>query len=54
MELGSRFLGFLLQHFGGMVPLAVAGYNAGEAAVDRWLRERGNLELDEFLETVNP
>jgi len=52
LELGSRFLGFLLQHFGGAVPLAIAGYNAGEGAVDRWLRERGDLELDEFLETI--
>jgi soluble lytic murein transglycosylase len=52
LEVGSRFLAFLLDHFGGALPLAIAGYNAGEGAVDRWLRERGNLELDEFLETI--
>jgi soluble lytic murein transglycosylase len=52
LEVGSRFLAFLLEHFGGALPLAIAGYNAGEAAVDRWLRERGNLELDEFFETI--
>jgi len=52
LEVGSRFLAFLLDHFNGALPLSIAGYNAGEAAVDRWLRERGTLELDEFLETI--
>ncbi len=52
VALGSRFLGFLVRRYGGAAPLAIAGYNAGEAAVDRWLRERGDLELDEFLETI--
>ena len=33
-------------------PLAIAGYNAGEAAVDRWLGERGDLAMDEFMETI--
>ena len=35
-----------------MAPLAISSYNAGEGAVDRWLRERGELELDEFMETI--
>ena len=52
LEVGSRFLAFLLEHFSGALPLAIAGYNAGEGAVDRWLRERGTMELDEFLETI--
>jgi len=52
LELGSKFLGFLLEHFSGATPLAISGYNAGEAAVDRWLGERGNLPLDEFMETI--
>ena len=34
-----------------MVP-AIAAYNAGEGAVGRWLRERGHLPLDEFLEAI--
>jgi hypothetical protein len=34
------------------VPLVVSGYNAGEGGVDRWLRERGDLDLDEFIETI--
>jgi soluble lytic murein transglycosylase len=52
VELGSKYLGFLLERYGGMAPLAIASYNGGEGAVDRWLRERGELELDEFLETI--
>jgi soluble lytic murein transglycosylase len=52
VELGARFLGFLWKHFGGTAPLAIAGYNAGEAAVEHWLGERGDLDMDEFMETI--
>jgi soluble lytic murein transglycosylase len=52
IALGSKFLGFLLNHFNRAIPLAIPGYNAGEAAVDRWLAERGERPLDEFIETI--
>jgi soluble lytic murein transglycosylase len=52
VEIGSRFLGFLWKHFNTVPPLTIAGYNAGEAAVDKWLGERGNLAMDEFMETI--
>jgi soluble lytic murein transglycosylase len=52
LQIGARFLQFQLERYGGLAPLAIAGYNAGEAAVDRWLRERGDVEMDEFLETI--
>jgi soluble lytic murein transglycosylase len=52
LEVGSKFLAFLLEHYDGAVPLVISGYNAGEGGVDRWLRERGDLELDEFIETI--
>jgi soluble lytic murein transglycosylase len=52
VEIGSHFLAFLLEHYDGAVPLVISGYNAGEGGVDRWLRDRGNLELDEFIETI--
>jgi soluble lytic murein transglycosylase len=52
VELGSRFLGFLWKHFTQAAPLTIAGYNAGEAAVERWLGERGDLAMDEFIETI--
>lgn len=50
--LGSRFLGHLLEHFGRAVPLAIPGYNAGEVAVERWLKDRGHRPLDEFVELI--
>jgi soluble lytic murein transglycosylase len=52
IELGARFLSFLWKRFDTAAPLAIAGYNAGEAAVDRWLTERGELDMDEFMETI--
>jgi len=52
LEYGSRFLGFLWTHFAKNAALSIAGYNAGEGAVDKWLAERGSLPLDEFVETI--
>jgi soluble lytic murein transglycosylase len=52
VEIGSRFLGFLWQYFSATPPLTIAGYNAGEGAVQRWLGERGDLAMDEFMETI--
>jgi soluble lytic murein transglycosylase len=53
LEIGSRFLAFLLKRYGGAVPLAIAGYNAGEGAVDRWVNEHArDMALDEFLESI--
>jgi soluble lytic murein transglycosylase len=52
VELGSRFLGFLWKRFNSTPPLTIAGYNAGEAAVERWLSDRGSLAMDEFMETI--
>src|SRR5712691_206124 len=36
IEGGARYLRFLLDHFDGDVNLALAGYNAGEGAVERY------------------
>jgi soluble lytic murein transglycosylase len=52
LELGSKLLSFLLDRYHRKEPLVIASYNAGEGAVDRWLGERGDLPLDEFLETI--
>ena len=52
VQLGSRFLAFLWKRFSEAPPLAIAGYNAGEGAVDRWLADRGDLDMDEFMETI--
>lgn len=52
IRLGSRFLGRLLKGFGDHPALAIAGYNAGGGSVRRWLREFGQLPLDEFVESI--
>jgi soluble lytic murein transglycosylase len=52
VEFGAKFLGFLYKRFNGTAPLTIASYNAGEGAVDRWLGERGDLDMDEFMETI--
>ncbi len=41
MRLGTAFLGVLMDQFGGAVPYAVAGYNAGPSRVADWLATNG-------------
>jgi soluble lytic murein transglycosylase len=52
LRLGSIYLGELLRRFDGNSALALASYNAGENAVEGWLRARGKLPLDEFVEEI--
>ena len=54
VPIGARELGHLVKLYGGNLPLAIAGYNAGEGAVNRWLREpeRNDGNLDLFLEAI--
>lgn len=52
IRLGTRYLGSLLERYDGSLPLALAAYNAGEAAADKWLAQTGHLEADEFIETI--
>jgi soluble lytic murein transglycosylase len=64
MQLGTAYLRDLLDQFDGMVPLAVAAYNAGPGRVQEWLRGNGDprtgavdmidwIELIPFGETRN-
>ena len=65
MRLGTTYLAGLLDQFGGAVPYAVAGYNAGPGRVADWLATNGNpaatggldmvdwIELIPFAETRN-
>ena len=65
MRLGTTYLGDLLEQFGGAMPYAVAGYNAGPGRVADWLASNGDpatpngidmidwIELIPFAETRN-
>ncbi len=63
-RLGSVYLKGLLDQFGGVVPFAVAGYNAGPGRIGQWNNENGDprtgiidmidwMELIPFNETRN-
>lgn len=52
IEFGSFYLQKLLKRFGGHVPSAVASYNAGPGAVDRWLSSGRRLPLDLFVARI--
>jgi soluble lytic murein transglycosylase len=40
--LGQGFLATVVDQFGGHLPLALAGYNAGPGRTGQWLRQRGD------------
>jgi soluble lytic murein transglycosylase len=46
IELGSKYLAKMLRTFDGSIPLAVAAYNAGPRAVEKWLTRVHGMELD--------
>lgn len=52
VRLGTRYLGELHHHYAAGPEVIPAAYNAGQGAVDRWLRERGDGSLDEFVESI--
>jgi soluble lytic murein transglycosylase len=54
VAIGARELGYLWSYYSADAALVIAAYNAGETAVNRWLRdpERGALNLDEFIEDI--
>jgi soluble lytic murein transglycosylase len=52
IQLGAAYLGRLLTRFDGNVALALASYNAGESAVNRWRAARPETELDRWVEEI--
>lgn len=52
IRLGCKYFRFLLDKYNGQVHLALAGYNAGDDRVDRWLAEFGPVDADEFIEMI--
>gem|GEM_PF-1336289 len=52
IPLGARYLAWVKRSASCAWALVPAGYNAGHGALKRWLRERGELPLDLFVETI--
>ena len=51
IRLGMRYFKDLMNRFGG-AHFALAGYNAGERRVARWIAERPGFEQDEFIDDI--
>lgn len=51
VALGAAHLKDLMERFGGQVPLALAGYNAGPGAVQRWL-PAAQMDPDIWIENI--
>jgi soluble lytic murein transglycosylase-like protein len=49
---GAYYIKKLINYYRGSEILAVAAYNGGPGAVDRWLGVYQNLEMDEFVESI--
>jgi hypothetical protein len=52
IEGGARYMRFLLDRFGGDVRLALAGYNAGEGAVDKYRGVPPYSETQEYVRRI--
>jgi soluble lytic murein transglycosylase len=52
LELGAAYLAELIARFRGRIAAAVASYNAGPEAVERWLAQSGALEDDAWIESI--
>jgi soluble lytic murein transglycosylase len=52
IRLGAWYLGELVRHYDGDVPLALAAYNAGSTALSRWQEGMQDVPMDEFVEEI--
>jgi len=52
IQVGTHYLGQLLNEFQGNIIYAVAAYNAGPRAVQRWIAKNGHRPADEFVEFI--
>ena len=52
IRFGTHHLGGLIAYFKGRLPLAIASYNAGASRIRGWTKQRGDVPMDEFLESM--
>jgi soluble lytic murein transglycosylase len=52
IRLGTQHFRDLLQDYSGEVVYAIAAYNAGAPAVERWRKSLKGLKMDEFIESI--
>ncbi len=52
VKLGTWYLDYTHQRYGGNSMLAIASYNAGPNAVQGWVEKKGLGDPDEFVETI--
>jgi soluble lytic murein transglycosylase len=52
IRLGAAYLGELMSRLDGSKVRAVAAYNAGPRAILRWMRERPDTDVDEWVEEI--
>ena len=52
LTLGCFFLKGLLERFEQNLVYALAAYNAGPGAVEKWRKRFADMELDEFIENI--
>ncbi|MEK6410632.1 MAG: transglycosylase SLT domain-containing protein [Acidobacteriota bacterium] len=51
IKLGMNYLAQMLGQF-GRIEYAAAGYNAGPARAQRWIAERGSLDIEDWIESI--
>jgi soluble lytic murein transglycosylase len=51
VKIGTAYFADLLNRFGGLA-YALAGYNAGDSRVARWIAERPGLPREEFIDDI--
>jgi soluble lytic murein transglycosylase len=49
---GAWYFARLVKKFKGQEPLAIASYNGGPHNIQRWLRHKDHVPLDEFVEEI--
>jgi soluble lytic murein transglycosylase len=52
IRIGATYLAGLMNQFKGVKQHAVASYNAGPGAVNRWRKDLPQAEVDEWVENI--